>query len=64
MLSVHDLILIIFLIALYCTKANHIYHRHAYAKNTVRKDVECRQSIVCYVIGGTFIYLVVSDRNR
>ena len=35
--------------ALHCTKANHIYHRHAYDKNTVRKDVNYRQFIAyCY----------------
>ena len=37
---------------------NPIYHRHAYNKNTVRKDVKCRQFIAYYVIGGTMVYLV------
>ena len=45
--------------ALHCTKANHIYHRHAYDKNTVRKDVNYHcQFIAYYVIGGTLFYLV------
>ena len=43
---------------LHCTKANHIYYRHAYDKNTVRKNVKCRQFIAYYVIGGTLLYLV------
>ena len=44
--------------ALHCTKANLIYHRHAYDKNTVRKDVKCRQFLAYYVIGGTLVSLV------
>ena len=42
--------------ALHCTKANHIYDRHVYDKNTVRKDVKCRQFIAYYVIGGSLVY--------
>ena len=41
--------------ALHCTKANHIYHRHEYDKNTVRKDIKCRQFIAYYVIGGSLV---------
>ena len=42
--------------ALHCTKANHIYDRHECDKNTVRKDVKCRQFIAYYVIGGSLVY--------
>ena len=33
------------------TKANYIYHRHEYDKNTVRKDVKCFHFIAYWVIG-------------
>ena len=33
------------------TKANYIYHRHEYDKNTVGKDVKCRHFIAYWVIG-------------
>ena len=45
--------------ALHCTKANHIYDRHEYDKNTVRKDVKCRQFIAYYVIGRSLVYIGV-----
>ena len=61
MLSVHGIILIMqwdIFLALHCTKANHIqYDHHEYDKNTVRKDVKCRQFIAYYVIGGSFVYI-------
>ena len=61
MLSVHDIILImlwdIFLMAFHCTKANHIYDRQEYDKNTVRNDVKCRHFTAYYVIGGSMVYI-------
>ena len=38
------------------TKANHIYHRHGYDKNAVRKDAKGRHFIAYYVIGGSLVY--------
>ena len=39
------------------TKASHIYDRHEYDKNTVKKYVKCRQFIGYYVIGGSLVYI-------
>ena len=38
-------------------QVNHIYDRHVFDKNTVRKDVKCRQFIAYYVIGGSLVYI-------
>ena len=45
-------------------QVNHIYDRHVFDKNTVRKDVKCRQFIAYYVLlVGHWFTLVVPDRN-